>query len=132
MTSAKIQVRFSDLDVLGHVNNSIYLSYFEMTRVHYFKALLGTEWDWKAFGVVLVKNEIEYKKPVLLHDAPEIEMFTEHIGDKSFTLGYHLTVNNELRTTGRSVMVCFDAIANKTISLPEEMRKGLNQLIKNL
>jgi acyl-CoA thioesterase FadM len=101
-----------------------------MTRVHYFKALLGTEWDWKSFGVVLVKNEIEYKKPVLLHDSPEIEMFTEHIGDKSFTLGYHLKVNNEMCTFGRSVMVCFDANSNKTIPVPEEMRKGLSKLIK--
>ncbi|MFN6015692.1 MAG: hypothetical protein ACK47F_13470, partial [Flavobacteriales bacterium] len=28
MTPAKIQVRFTDLDVLGHVNNNVYLSYF--------------------------------------------------------------------------------------------------------
>ena len=33
---AEIQVRFADIDVLGHVNNAIYLSYFEMTSVHYF------------------------------------------------------------------------------------------------
>ena len=43
----EIQVRFADIDVLGHVNNAIYLSYFEMTRVHYFNELLGESWDWK-------------------------------------------------------------------------------------
>jgi acyl-CoA thioester hydrolase len=54
---AKIQVRFADIDVMGHVNNAVYLSYFEMTRVHYFQELLGLTWDWKAHGVLLVRNE---------------------------------------------------------------------------
>ena len=43
----KIQVRFSDLDTLGHVNNAVYLSYFEMARIAYFTPLLGENWDWK-------------------------------------------------------------------------------------
>lgn len=37
---AKIQVRLTDIDILGHVNNAIYLSYFEMTRIHYFNELV--------------------------------------------------------------------------------------------
>ncbi len=61
MTPAKIQVRFTDLDVLGHVNNNVYLSYFEMTRVHYFKELLGENWDWRKFGIVLVKNDLGWQ-----------------------------------------------------------------------
>ena len=64
---AKIQVRFSDLDVLGHVNNTIYLSYFEMARVHYFKELLGEGWDWNKFGIVLAKNEVEYFKYIAIN-----------------------------------------------------------------
>lgn len=43
----EIQVRFADLDVMGHVNNSVYLSYFEMARVHYFGELLGYNWIGK-------------------------------------------------------------------------------------
>ena len=51
ISPATIQVRFADLDVMGHVNNSVYLSYFEMTRVHYFKELVGANWDWRNEGV---------------------------------------------------------------------------------
>jgi acyl-CoA thioester hydrolase len=67
---AKIQVRFSDIDVMGHVNNAVYLSYFEMTRVHYFRELLGLEWDWKSHGILLVRNEIDYIKPILIQHVP--------------------------------------------------------------
>lgn len=126
---AKIQVRFSDLDVLGHVNNTIYFSYFEMTRVHYFQQLLGKQWDWKKFGVVLVRNEIDYKRSVLLYDEPEIYMFTEFVGSKSFGLKYELKVNNEIYATGKSVMVCFDGTTQSTIPVPETMRTSLEELM---
>jgi acyl-CoA thioester hydrolase len=72
---AKIQVRFSDCDMMGHVNNAVYLSYFEMARIYYFGILLAKDRDWKKEGVLLRKNEVEYLKPVLLHEVPEISVF---------------------------------------------------------
>jgi acyl-CoA thioester hydrolase len=127
---AKIQVRFADLDVLGHVNNSVYLTYFETTRVHYFQYLLGNQWDWKKLGVVLVRNEIDYKRSVLLHDEPEILMHTEFIGSKSFGLSYELMVKGECYTSGKSVMVCYDAMNQATIPIPDSMRYSLEKLLK--
>ena len=129
--SIKIQVRFSDLDVMGHVNNSVYLSYFEMARVAFFSPLMGEKWDWKKNGVLLRKNEVEYLFPVLLHEEPEITIFTTSIGTKSFTLEYELKVGDKLCTTGTSVLVCYDAENNKTIEVPQEMRTVLEGLKRN-
>lgn len=126
---ARIHVRFSDLDILGHVNNSIYLSYFEIARVHVFGELLGYDWDWKRYTVVLVKNEVEYIKPVHLHDEVYVHVFTQHIGEKSFTLRYELRVKEELRTTGSSVLVAWDAKENKSMILVDEMKNALQALI---
>ena len=128
---AKIQVRYVDLDVLGHVNNSVYFSYFEMARVQYFGQVLGKDWDWETNGVILVKNWAEYIKPVFLADQPEITIYVDKIGSKSFDLSYELKVNDALCTTGGSTMVAFDAKSNKTIEIPEEMRKFLEQLKRN-
>jgi len=127
---AKIQVRFSDLDVLGHVNNNIYLSYFEMARVHYFKEMLGVDWNWKTAGFVLAKNEIEYIKSVLLTDEPTIEIYVDQIGTKSFTLGYELKVKDQIYTKGKSVQVCFDSTTQQSIPVPEKMRIALEQIIR--
>ena len=128
---AKIQVRYVDLDVLGHVNNSVYFSYFEMARVQYFGQVLGKEWDWETNGVILVKNWAEYIKPVFLADQPEITIYVDKIGSKSFDLSYELKVNDVLRTTGGSTMVAFDAKSAKTIEIPGEMRNFLEQLKRN-
>lgn len=129
ITPAKIQVRFSDLDVMGHVNNSVYLSYFEMTRVHYFKELVGDNWDWKKEGVLLVRNEIDYLKPILLNDKPEVFMYLEKIGEKSISLLYEIKVNNELHTKGKSVLVCFNVEIGKTIPVPTAMAEALQLLV---
>lgn len=128
ISPAKIQVRFADLDVMGHVNNSVYLSYFEMTRVHYFKELVGTNWDWRKEGVLLVRNEIDYVKPILLNDEPTIHMTLEKIGDKSFSLLYEIKINEEVHTKGRSVLVCFNAEAGKTIPVPVAMAEALRRI----
>jgi len=125
---ATIQVRFSDLDVLGHVNNTIYFSYFELARVHYFRELLGIDWDWRQHGIVLVKNEAEYLKSVLISHTPEVFVFTETIGIKSFTLGYELKVNDEVFVKGRSVQVCYNAKTQQTIVIPEEMKSALMKI----
>ena len=128
---AKIQVRFSDLDVLGHVNNSVYFSYFEMARVHYFRELLGEDWDWKSNGVVLAKNEIEYFQPVFINHVPEIFMFTEHIGTKSFSLRYELKVNGIIFAKGSSVLVAFDGKSGTSILIPNQMKSALERLVIN-
>lgn len=124
----KIQIRFTDLDVLGHVNNNVYLSYFEMARVHYFRELLGEDWNWRKHTIVLAKNEVEYLKPVLLTHTPEVAMFSEHIGTKSFTLSYELKVNGIIFAKGKSILVAFDGEKNQSIEIPVRMRQALEKI----
>lgn len=124
----KVQVRFSDCDMMQHVNNAVYLSYFEEVRIHYFRQILGTNWDWNREGILLRKNELEYLKPVFLNDPVEIFCFLKHIGEKSFTLAYEVRVKGELRTTGLSVLVCFDSSVMRSIPIPKKMREGLNRM----
>lgn len=128
ISPATVQIRFSDCDMMQHVNNAVYLSYFEMARIHYFGILFGKDRDWKKNGVLLRKNEVEYLKPVLLHEKPEIHIFTEHIGTKSFSVSYELKVDGELRTTGTSVLVCFDSTIGQSILLTDEMKQALETL----
>jgi acyl-CoA thioester hydrolase len=124
----RLKVRFSDCDMMQHVNNAVYLNYFEEARIHYFRHILGTDWDWKREGILLRKNELEYLKPVFLHDPVEISVFLKHLGEKSFTLTYEVRVNQDLRTTGTSVLVCFDSSVMRSIPIPAKMRDGLNRI----
>ncbi|WP_343603938.1 thioesterase family protein [Fluviicola sp.] len=128
LDSYKLQVRFSDCDMMQHVNNAVYLNYFEEARIHYFRQVLGVDWDWNKTGVILRKNELEYLKPVFLHEPVEIYVYLKHIGEKSFTLSYDVKVLQEVRTTGTSVLVCYDSVNKSSILIPHRMKEALGKL----
>jgi acyl-CoA thioester hydrolase len=125
ISPARIFVRLTDLDILGHVNNAIYLTYFEIARMHYFAELVGTDWNWMEEGVVLVKNEVEYLKPIVLNDVPYVKVSLIQLGTKSFTLGYEITVKDQLVTKGSSVLVGFNSKTKSTIEIPERMKEAI-------
>ena len=124
-----IQIRFSDLDPLNHVNNANYLTYIEQARVSYFKAMSGKDLALNKEGIILAKATIDFKQPILLAD--EILIFTRcnRIGNKSFDLEYELVkvaanvyVTAALAST---VLVCIDYTVNKSIPVPDAWRQKL-------
>lgn len=128
MIPTNIQIRFADVDMGGHVHNAAYLHYFESARMQFFVGGLGTDWDWKKFGFIVKKNTLEYHIPIYITDQIRVEVNATHIGEKSFTLSYHIfDPENRLKAHGESVIVCLDYLVNKTIPIPEAVRKILNE-----
>lgn len=128
ITPYSIEIRFSDCDLYGHLNNAVYLSYFEQARIHYFNIALESNWDWVQNGVILKKNEVEYHLPLTLNNQARVFIFKEKIGDKSVVLTYKIfNEKNELTTTGRSVLIAFDYSLGKSISINDELKKAILQ-----
>lgn len=126
MTKTPIQLRFADCDSAGHVHNAAYLHYFETARMHFFVSQLGMDWDWKKNGIILKKNIVDYHIPTFLKDSIEVEVVCAQIGTKSFTLSYIIkNQDGKIKTTGSSLMVCFDYLENQTIEIPEPLKKAL-------
>ncbi len=119
------EIRFADIDAMGHVNNAVYLSYFEQARIHFFSQIINSQWDWNRQGILVAKNEITYKLPILLNDSISIHINCSHIGSKSFTLTYVITRGEEICTTGSSVLVCFDHLKSGSMPIPELWREQL-------
>jgi len=124
----KIQIRYADLDALGHVNNSNYLTYFEIARVHYFNELLGKEWDWRNEGMILANSSLEFLKPLLIQHEAEVKISTLSVGTKSFELYYEISVDDVVFCSGKSVIVAFNSVRSETIPIPSVMREGLLRL----
>lgn len=127
--TSKIEVRFFDIDVMGHVNNAVYLNYFEQARMHFFRAIVGKDWDWVNAGVLLARNEIDYIEPVYLFDDLHIETHCSKIGNKSLDINYTVFVpdanNKKIKATGKSILVCFDYTQKITIPVPQLWRELL-------
>lgn len=124
-----IQIRFSDIDSMGHVNNAVYLNYFEYARMIYINDLVGGKWDWINKGMLLANNNVDYLKPVHISDKVEIETRCKKIGNKSFVLEYNLYVlseGNRIKCTqGTSTLVCYNYNKQETISVPIEFKQAM-------
>ncbi len=102
-----LDVRFRDLDPMGHVNNAVYASYFENGRVAFFKRHFGVG-GARDFPFILARLEIDYRRPVLMSDDLVLGIRVAAMGNSSFTFEYRLTANGEVAAEGRSVQVAFD------------------------
>jgi len=75
MVYRPFQVRWRDPDALGHVSNAAYLTYFELARLGYIRALLGedAEVDPRTllpvdFQFILAEVTRHYRSPATLRD----------------------------------------------------------------
>ncbi|CAN5336182.1 thioesterase family protein [soil metagenome] len=123
-----IQIRFKDIDKLGHVNNANHVTYFELARVDYFDALSSSDIkiDWINEGVILAKIEMEYKQPILLEDKVFVYTWVSKMGSKSFDMSCSIVklengVEVEL-AKGLAIIVCFNYKTNQTILIPEKWK----------
>jgi acyl-CoA thioester hydrolase len=131
----RVQIRFNDVDMARHVHNAVYLSYFELARMDYLRQFIPEGNDWNTQGLILARNEVDYRSPVHLGDIVEVEAWCSNIGDKSFDLSYALFVvtgdARKLCTQGRSVMVCFHYGRKASVPLPGEWRTALARMAEN-
>lgn len=125
----RIDIRFSDIDVMGHVNNATYLTYAEQARIYFFHQLVGDEWNWSKQGILVARNEMDYLLPIHFNDQVDIHIHCKHIGNKSYSLGYRYTRGEQLCAQGASVLVCFDYEQRCTMEVPERWRALLSQLM---
>lgn len=123
-----IQIRWRDLDALGHVNNAVYLSYFELARLAYIQALLGpdTPRDPRTtlpvdFQFILAEVNIRYRSPATLGDQLVAAIWAAQIGRKSFVFEYRITEERTGRMVaeGYSTQVWYDYAANASRPVPE-------------
>ena len=119
-----IPIRFSDMDAFGHVNNAIYLTYFEIARSNYWKEII--EWDWSETGIILGRSEINYLKPIVIDDVIACYVRTTRIGNSSFDV-MHVLVKvtehgEEICTTGKTVCISYDYNTNKSVPIPKTHR----------
>lgn len=121
--SEGIQVRWTDLDPLAHVNNSIYIQYFEIARGRYMLEA-APSWNWHKDMFLLANVNCNYLQELKI-GMPNTKCWVrmKEMGQKSFVLEYMITTNeNTIHTLGSSTQVMFDTKTKKTILIPEWLR----------
>jgi acyl-CoA thioester hydrolase len=120
-----IDVRYRDIDAMGHVNNAVYASYLEQARIDYFRDLLGV--DLSRVGAVLATLSIDYENPLELDDGHvTVALDVPDIGTSSLPMEYELTrPDGECVATAETVQVAFDKDEQAPTAIPEEWREEI-------
>lgn len=123
----KIQVRFNDLDGYGHVNNSAYLTYFEVARTEAYFDIFNRSIE-KKMWFILTHSEVNYKKFIKLEDPVIVKLSIVEAKGALFTFQYE--VHDGMGTvyaTGKTVHVVYDAVQNKPIRVPDNIKEEVDK-----
>lgn len=124
ITETDIQIRFADVDILGHVNNVNLQHYFDLGKSGYFKEVMGIGNAWSGIGTITASTSTLYMAQTRIDEPVYVETRIEKIGNKSFTFFQRLLSrdNGELKAESRSIMVAFDFSVQTSVPVPEEWR----------
>jgi acyl-CoA thioester hydrolase len=116
-----IEVRFGDVDGMGHVNNACFATYLEHGRTRFWRDVVGAA-TLGEVDFILARLEIDFVAPILLEDEVLLEMRVTDVGRTSFGFDYVLTRNGEVAARGKSVQVFFDYASGKKKPVPDSFR----------
>jgi len=126
----ELPVRFSDTDMMGHVNHARFLSYLEDARIAYLAAVGGAGGDLMQQGCILAHLEIDYVRPLQFTGDPiAVDVTLDRVGRSSLAMSYTISQGDELAARATSVLVAYDYRTAASRPLSDAERASLVPLI---
>ena len=118
-----IQVRYSDMDMLGHANNAVYLTYLELARIKYFQEVNPD--SSQEIALVLAHAEMDFKIPLTPGIQPVVKMRTTRLGKSSVTIDNIITDESGERIffTASTVMVAINRKTGRPVPIPDSEKQ---------
>lgn len=124
-----VQIRFNDVDILGHLNNTVYFSFFDTGKAYFFEKALHCKMEWRRVECVVANIDCAYVAPVFFGEQIEVLTRCCHIGEKSFMLQQVLVekTTQEIKAAANTVMVSINPDTKKAIEVPHHYRKAMEE-----
>ena len=131
MHTFPIQIRFNDIDPLGHVNNVMYGHYFDIARYNFMVQKLEGLVDLRFSRCIfiVVRTENDFLRPSFLEDRLHVETSLLRVGNKSIHIQQSVVDENGIiRAKCLSVMAAYDKETGKSFEIPPEWREALEEV----
>jgi acyl-CoA thioester hydrolase len=128
----RLSVRFRDCDLLGHVNNAVYFTYLEQSRLAWWRYLGGSFGDSPGVpggGMIIAHAECDYRSPAYMDDELDIGIKVADCGRSSFVLLYAIAnaASGKRVADAKTVSVTFDYAAGRSVPIPDATRALLEK-----
>jgi acyl-CoA thioester hydrolase len=127
-----IQIRWSDMDAYGHVNNVQFLRLLEDARVYAFRDWFGGERSLLEEGILVARQEIDYLAPLTFnHEPARIEVWPCRISGASFDVGYAVKQPGSQVTfaLAETTLVAYELREGTPRRLDDDQREALQRVL---
>jgi acyl-CoA thioester hydrolase len=124
-----VPVQWGDQDAFGHVNNTIFLRWFEAGRIDYFEKLAMPH-DGTGLGPILASVSCNFRQQVTYPDHVLIGTRISGIGTSSMVVEHGIASERQGRIVaeGTSIVVYFDYKASRSCPVPDELRRSIDAI----
>jgi acyl-CoA thioester hydrolase len=123
------RVRFGDLDAMRHLNNVVFLRYFETARIAFLRSLVPqhdpAHPEGDAFGLIFAECHIRYRSPVQFDEEVAVVCSIGEVRRSAFRVDFVMRVGERVAAEGHGWLVGFDYASQAAARLPEPMRAVL-------
>ena len=121
-------VRFSDVDVYGHVNNVKYFEYYQEARIDFLTVM--READQPHLATVVARIDVDYKRPILFRPEPYVvRTRVARVGTSSYALDSEIVDGSGdaavVLSRANAVLVAYDLSSQRSRPLTERERDVL-------
>lgn len=118
----ELKARWGDMDMLGHLNNTLYFRYFEQARMEWLNSVPEIQAELTERGPVIVDAHATFLRPVIYPATVLVSMHGGAPGRSSFDSHYQIHDAADpsiLYSEGRSKMVWVNYVPNRSTPLPD-------------
>lgn len=121
----RLQVRFSDVDVYGHVNNVKYFEYFQEARIRLQTRLVDDAGGLAHPPMVVAQTDVDYRVPIMFRPEPyDVWSRIVRVGERSMTLESEICDGEVLLSRARVTMVFVDPDTGRAVA-PDSAYRAL-------
>ena len=129
----ELPVQWGDMDALAHVNNVVYLRWFESARIAYFDQVsFMAKLQTDKLGPILASSEIKYRVPIEYPDSVFVGVAVKRLGDNDLVQHYGVfsLAKNMVTTIGESRIVMYDFNHQAKVTIPDDVLENIKRLEK--
>ncbi|HET9012421.1 MAG TPA: thioesterase family protein [Gemmatimonadaceae bacterium] len=121
-----LQTRYNDYDARGHVNNAVYLGYFEIGRMMAWQSACS---DFEP-DFILAEARVAYRSPALIGEPLAVVVTTSEIRTKAWVWSYRIVDERDGRLVadGTTTQVMYDYAIRQTVPIPAALREALGRI----
>lgn len=124
-----VQIRFNDIDLMGHVYNAKYQEFFDLARLAYFDEVLGDLISWDNKSLIIASVKVDFIEPTFLNDTIEVETHILSLGEKSLQMFQQLYKNEKANSACvcTTIMVAYNMKERFSESIPDKWKARIQK-----